>query len=111
MFIENRSQFNDEDYLRSFMPDVGGMRESITETRSKDHSARSTPDSSYRENVRGISSPLSPFESVDDRIQSQLFEDEVVVSTQSAPSFSFEASELDKLPADNIIRDPPVSGG
>ena len=93
---------------------VGGKKANPNE-----QSARSTPDSSYHEHFRDISSPISPFKSEDalaDRMHSHLFEDDVVIvsnsfNVESSPSYNFEASDLDKLPTDNVTRGPPVSGG
>jgi hypothetical protein len=110
-FSELPSHASEEEYLQSFMPDT--LRVNGSKSHPTDQSARSTPDSSYHEHFRDIS---SPFKSEDDRTHSQLFEDDVIVVTEtamveSAPSFNFEASDLDKLPSDNITRGPPVSGG
>jgi hypothetical protein len=113
---ENRSHVSEEEYLQSFMPEVASMRDNSSRAHPTDQSARSTPDSSYHEHFRDISSPLSPFKSEDDRTHSQLFEDDVVIVSESfnveaTPDFNFEASDLDKLPTDNVTRGPPVSGG
>ena len=113
---ENPSHVSEEEYLQSFMPEVASMPGNSLRAHPIDQSARSTPDSSYHEHFRDISSPISPFKSEDDRTHSQLFEDDVVIVTESTmmestPSYNFEASDLDKLPTDNITRGPPVSGG
>ena len=96
--------------------DVGGMRDSHTP--QPDHSPRNTPDSSYHEVFRDLSTPLSAYRPEEERPPSHLFEEDVVVVSESfveasvvSPSFTFEESDLDKLPTDNISRGPPVSGG
>ena len=98
------------------MPEVASMRDNGLRVSGVDQSSRSTPDSSYHEHFRDISSPISPFKSEDERGHSQLFEDDVVivsevVNVEATPTYNFEASDLDKLPSDNIKRGPPVSGG
>lgn len=104
---------SEEEYLQSFMTnEVSSMPGH--QAPHIDQSARSTPDSPYHE---GFASPLSAYRSDGERT-SQLFDDDIVVVSESfvnastmSASFSFEESELDKLPTDNISRGPPVSGG
>lgn len=107
------SNVNEEVYLQSFMTnEISSLRSH--QAPHIDQSARSTPDSPYHE---AFSSPLSACRSDGERT-SQFFDDDIVVVSESfvnastmSASFSFEESELDKLPTDNIFRGPPVSGG
>lgn len=115
---ENRSNESDEEYLQSFMNEVSIKHSNGTKAHPIGHSTRSTPDSSFHDVFRDLSSPLSPLRSDERRTPSQLFEDDIVVVSESfveasafSPSFRFEESELDRLPTDNITRGPPVSGG